>query len=58
MPTIHCHRCGGFIDNPDGTTYREPRVSKTPAVPHSALCACDHPLLYEAAPVTVAPEVQ
>ncbi|MGE5803646.1 MAG: hypothetical protein ACM358_15475 [Gemmatimonadota bacterium] len=58
MPTIHCHRCGGFIDNPAGTTYRAPSASNITAIPRSALCSCDHPLLYEAAPVTVAPELQ
>lgn len=49
MPTIHCHICGGFIGNPAGTTYRTPNAATLPAVPHSALCVCDHPVVYGAA---------
>ena len=48
MPTIHCHICGGFIGNPAGTTYRTPNPAKPPAIPHSALCVCDHPVVYGA----------
>ena len=46
MPTIHCHLCGGFIANPAGTTYRTPDAAKGPAIPRSALCLCDHPVVY------------
>ena len=49
---IHCHRCGGFIGNPEGTTYREPSVTRLPVVPHSALCSCDHALVYGPKPAT------
>jgi hypothetical protein len=44
---IHCHRCGGFIGNPDGTTYREPSLASPPAIPHSGLCRCEHSLVYQ-----------
>jgi hypothetical protein len=47
---IHCHRCGGFIGNPGGTTYREPSVATPPVVPRSALCACEHALVYGTKP--------
>ena len=46
MPTIHCHLCGGFIGNPDGTRYRAPDTSTPPVAPHSALCVCDHSIVY------------
>jgi len=49
MPTIHCHCCGGFIDNPAGTTYRAADAATPPVAPHSALCLCDDSVVYEAA---------
>jgi hypothetical protein len=49
MLTIHCHFCGGFIANPAGVVYREANAS-SPAVPHSALCACEHAVVYGTAP--------
>jgi len=49
MPTIHCHLCGGFIADPAGTTYRTPDAATPPAIPHSALCLCEHPVLSDAA---------
>jgi hypothetical protein len=51
----HCHRCGGFIASPGGTTYREPSVAAPVAIPHSALCVCEHALIYGPAPQ---PEIQ
>lgn len=38
--------------------YRAPSVSNAPAIPHTALCSCDQPLLYEAAPETAAPVLE
>jgi hypothetical protein len=46
----HCHRCGGFIATPGGTTYREPSVVTPVAIPHSALCLCEHALIYGSSP--------
>jgi hypothetical protein len=46
----HCHRCGGFIASPGGTTFREPSAAAPLAIPHTALCACDHALIYGVAP--------
>ena len=50
MLEIHCHRCGGFIDNPVGTTYREASMGTPPAVPHSGLCTCRDALVFGATP--------
>jgi hypothetical protein len=50
MPTIHCHLCGGFIADPAGTTYRSPDpAAPRAAIPHTALCTCEHAVVYEAA---------
>jgi|RhiMetdeSRZDD1v2_1073273.scaffolds.fasta_scaffold405452_2 hypothetical protein len=46
----HCHRCGGFIANPGGTTYRESSVATPVAIPHSALCLCEHAIIYGPVP--------
>jgi hypothetical protein len=48
----HCHRCGGFIATSGGTTYREPSVATPVAIPHSALCQCDRPVIYGPSPET------
>jgi hypothetical protein len=50
MPTIHCHVCGGFIADPAGTIYRKPNAAPPAVVPRSALCTCEHAVVYEAAP--------
>lgn len=47
---IHCHRCGGFIGNPAGTTYREASNGTPPAAPHSGLCVCGASAVYGPAP--------
>jgi len=50
---IHCHRCGGFIANPEGTTYRRPSdvtPAPTPVTPHTGLCTCERALVYGAPP--------
>lgn len=54
MTEIHCHRCGGFIGNPAGTTYREAPNATPPVTPHSGLCACGSSLVYGPAPVPAA----
>ncbi len=47
MLEIHCHRCGGFIDNPVGTSYREASKWTPPAAaPHSGLCICREALVF------------
>jgi len=50
MPTIHCDVCGGFIADPAGTIYRKPNTATPPVVPRSALCTCEHAVVYGVAP--------
>ena len=53
MLEIHCHRCGGFIGNPDGTMYREASTATPPVSPHSGMCACSAAVIYGPAPQAV-----
>ena len=53
MSEIHCHRCGGFIGNPAGTTFREASMMAPPAVPHSAMCVCSDAVVYGRAPAAL-----
>lgn len=51
MREIHCHTCGGFIGgDPREISYRRAPATVLMAAPHSSLCACDPPVLYEAPP--------
>jgi len=51
MRDIHCHQCGGFIDaDPRSIAYRLPQDTVRMAAPHSGLCACEPPVLYDAPP--------
>jgi len=54
MLEIHCHRCGGFIGNPAGTTYREAPHPTPPVVPHSGMCVCGAATVYGPAPENTA----
>ena len=54
MLEIHCHRCGGFIGNPAGTTYREASATTPPVSPHSGLCVCGKPVVFGPAPEAAA----
>jgi len=54
MLEIHCHRCGGFIGNPAGTTYREAPNPTPPVVPHSGMCVCGAATVYGATPENAA----
>lgn len=48
MAEIHCHRCGGFIANPAGTTYQRPSdvtPPPSPVTPHTGLCTCESALV-------------
>ena len=55
MPEIHCHRCGGFIGDPAGTTYRAASSATPPAAPHSGMCMCGDSVVYGPAPVVYGP---
>jgi hypothetical protein len=51
MNEIHCHGCGGFIGgDPKEVAYRLPTDTVLLAAPHSGLCRCEPPVLYEAPP--------
>lgn len=50
MSEIHCHRCGGFIGNPAGTTYRQASSGTPPAAPHSGMCVCSDAVVYAPTP--------
>jgi hypothetical protein len=54
MLEIHCHRCGGFIGNPAGTSYREAPMAAPPVAPHSGMCVCRAATVYGPAPEGVA----
>jgi len=47
MVEIHCHACGGFINEPERISYVLPSKNiKTEAAPHSAFCTCARPVVY------------
>ncbi len=46
MSDIHCHTCGGFINDPGTISYRPPSDATLPAVPYSGLCACQPAIVY------------
>ena len=46
MLELHCQRCGGFIGNPAGTTYREASKATPPVPPHSGSCVCGDPVVF------------
>jgi hypothetical protein len=52
MGGIHCHLCGGFIGGDRGAiSYQLPMDKVLMAVPRTALCSCEQPVLYEAPPL-------
>ena len=50
MSEIHCHTCGGFINDPTTIAYRTPSQTVMPAVPFSGLCACIPAIVYRPPP--------
>jgi len=49
MTEIHCSTCGGFISEPARISFRLPPAvldEAFGAVPISALCNCDPPIVY------------
>jgi len=46
MSDIHCHTCGGFINDPTTISYLAPSETVMPAVPYSGLCACTPAIVY------------
>ena len=45
MLELHCQRCGGFVGNPAGTTYREASTATPPVRLHHG-CVCGDPVVY------------
>jgi hypothetical protein len=46
MNEIHCHACGGLINDPATASYRLASGAIVPAQPHGALCKCDPAIVY------------
>jgi hypothetical protein len=46
MADIHCHSCGGFVNDPGAVSYRLPPNPAHLAIPRSALCTCPSPIVY------------
>ena len=46
MVDIHCHSCGGFINDPGPISYRSPLSPAHVAIPHSGMCTCTPPIVY------------
>ncbi len=56
MSQIHCHFCGGVVQDPATIEHRPPRASAQFALPHQAPCTCTPPVVYEHPPVLGGPE--
>lgn len=56
MSQIHCHFCGGIIQDDAKIEYRPPRFSAQYATAQTAPCACTRPVVYEHPPVLGAPD--
>src|SRR5216117_208623 len=50
---IHCHFCGGIIQDVATIEYRPPRASAQFAMPQPTPCTCSPPVVYEHPPVLV-----
>ena len=53
---IHCHFCGGLIEDVATIEYRPPRASAQYAMPQPAPCTCSPPVVYEHPPVLGGPD--
>src|SRR5437016_9858454 len=53
---IHCHFCGGIIQDVATIEYRPPRASAQFAMPQPTPCNCSPPVVYEHPPVLGGPE--
>ena len=56
MSQIHCHFCGGIIQDPATIEYRPPRASAQFAMPQTIPCTCSPPIVYEHPPMLGDPE--
>ena len=46
MHEIHCHTCGGLINEPATISYRPPIATTMPAAPYGGLCTCKPAIVY------------
>lgn len=51
VSTIHCHFCGGVIQDVATIEFRPPRASAQFALPQSTPCTCTPPIVYEDVPL-------
>ncbi len=56
MTHLHCHACGGLIQEAADIDYRAPRASAQFAMPHGEPCSCSRPVVYEHPPMLGGPE--
>ena len=56
MSQIHCHFCGGIIQDVATIEYRPPRASAQFAMPQQTPCTCTPPIVYEHPPVLGGPD--
>ena len=56
MSQIHCHFCGGVIQDVAKIDHRPPRASAQFAMPHAAACTCSTPVVYEHPPMLGGPD--
>jgi len=46
MNQIHCHFCGGFVNDPATVSYRVASRAVVPAQAHGAPCTCSPAIVY------------
>ena len=55
MTQVHCHFCGGVVQDTGSIEYRPPRASAQFAMPHGSACECARPVIYEDPPIVDQP---
>ena len=58
MTSVHCHLCGGLVQDPATIEYRPPRSSAMFAMPHEGPCECRPPVVYEDPPLLGQDEIR
>ena len=46
MNEIHCHICGGSVNDPATVSHRLASATVVPALPQSTPCRCPCPIVY------------
>ena len=47
---VHCHRCGGIVNDVALIEHKVSSASAHPAAPKNTLCTCAKPIVYDKAP--------